>query len=90
MVADQYEPPFDQVLRYDEFSVRVAEDDIPQLKDRLVAIPPAERQRLHDNIMRVQRIFRFEDPAQPYADQAGLTPFLMFHLWYKNILHKRF
>ncbi|KAF3774453.1 putative glycosyltransferase [Nymphaea thermarum] len=39
IIADNFVLPFDDILNWSEFSVVVAEKDIPKLKDILMAIP---------------------------------------------------
>lgn len=82
LVADLYDPPWNSVLDYSSFSVRIAEQDITKLKTILLNIKTNERRRLHNNVRRVQAVFRYEDPALPFEEQSGMTPFLVFQLWW--------
>lgn len=57
IIADNFVPPFNEVLDWSAFSVVVAEKDIPKLKEILVAIPIKQYLRMLANLKMLQRHF---------------------------------
>ncbi|EPS69343.1 hypothetical protein M569_05421, partial [Genlisea aurea] len=57
IIADDFVPPLSEVLKWDAFSVRVGERDIPRLKEILVGIPLSRYLVLQGNVRRVQKHF---------------------------------
>lgn len=57
IIADNFTPPFDDVLDWSAFSVTVAEKDIPKLKEILDAIPLRQYLKMLENLKMLQRHF---------------------------------
>ncbi|KAK9716341.1 hypothetical protein RND81_06G226900 [Saponaria officinalis] len=57
IIADNFVPPFDDVLDWSAFSVMVAEKDIPKLKEILEAIPLRRYLKMLANLKMLQRHF---------------------------------
>lgn len=49
VVMDDVRQPFDDVLPYNEFALRVSQDDLDDIEEVLRAVPPAEVKRLLAN-----------------------------------------
>ncbi|KAL9246855.1 hypothetical protein vseg_020342 [Gypsophila vaccaria] len=57
IIADNFVPPFDDVLDWSAFSVMVAEKDIPKLKEILESIPLRRYLKMLANLKMLQRHF---------------------------------
>ncbi|CAO2819489.1 unnamed protein product [Amaranthus hypochondriacus] len=57
IIADNFVPPFDDVLDWSAFSVTVAEKDIPKLKEILESIPLRRYLKMLENLKMLQRHF---------------------------------
>lgn len=59
IIADDYEPPLAHVLDYSTFSLRVLQDDVPNLKAILQRVTPAQLAALRRNVRAVRPAFRY-------------------------------
>ncbi|KAL7123443.1 hypothetical protein ACP275_01G104900 [Erythranthe tilingii] len=66
IIADNFVPPLNEVLNWDEFSVVVAEKDIPNLKEILLAIPLKRYIVMQTNVKKLQRHFLWNAKPVPY------------------------
>ncbi|KAF3778051.1 putative glucuronosyltransferase [Nymphaea thermarum] len=66
IIADNFVLPFDDILNWSEFSVLVAEKDIPKLKDILMAIPLRRYIALQNNVKQVQKHFLWHSKPVKY------------------------
>ncbi|KAK9149582.1 hypothetical protein Scep_008339 [Stephania cephalantha] len=66
IISNHYVLPFSDVLRWEEFSVRVDPVDIPKLKDILIAIPEEEYVRLKKGVRTVRRHFVLNQPLKRF------------------------
>jgi hypothetical protein len=83
IMADNYEPPFSRILDYSSFSVRVPERNGGDLRAILSMISAAERSRLHSNLRKVKRLFRYTPwGTKPYGSDAA--PLIAFELWLRK------
>ncbi|KAL3818239.1 hypothetical protein ACJIZ3_004144 [Penstemon smallii] len=57
IIADNFVPPFSEVLDWSSFSVTVAENDIPKLKEILIAIPLKRYLIMQTNVKKLQKHF---------------------------------
>ena len=80
IVMDGIDLPFENVLHYPAFSVRVAEADLPQLPRILRAIPPDRVAELQANLRRVRSRFTYASMApnelRVSANASSLAPVL--------------
>ncbi|KAF5816268.1 putative xylogalacturonan beta-1,3-xylosyltransferase [Helianthus annuus] len=74
IIADNFVPPLNEVLNWSAFSVSVAEQDIPKLKEILEAIPMKRYRMMQNNVKMLQRHFYWNRTPVKYD---------MFHM----ILH---
>ncbi|KAG9158486.1 hypothetical protein Leryth_016144 [Lithospermum erythrorhizon] len=74
ILSKHYVLPFSDVLNWDEFSIKVKIDDIPKLKEILMAVPEDKYLRLKGGLRSVRQHFLLNEPSQKFD---------MFHM----ILH---
>ncbi|KAG6558308.1 hypothetical protein Mapa_000058 [Marchantia paleacea] len=77
IISDQYDLPFNSIIDWREFSVIVAEANIPHLKTILRA---ADYSRLYTNVQIVRRYFTWNARPQDY----DLFNMLMYELWLRR------
>lgn len=83
IMADNYDPPWSSVLDYSTFSVRIEEKRVNDVAKILTAIPAEERERLHSNLQRAKKVFRWSAwNTTPYGEDG--TPMLAFELWQRR------
>ncbi|XP_021767984.1 probable glycosyltransferase At5g03795 [Chenopodium quinoa] len=80
IIADNFVPPFDDVLDWSAFSVTVAEEDIPKLKEILEAIPLKRYLKMLQNLKMLQRHFFWNSRPIKYD---------LFHMILHSIWHSR-
>ena len=66
------------LLRWDSFSIRVAEDDVDRLDSILRGVSETEIRRLQDGVAAVWRMFWYDVPEQPAFGPVSLFLFLFF------------
>jgi hypothetical protein len=49
-LQDHVFQPYEDVIPYDDFSIRLASKDVPSIKQLLEAVSPAEWRRLHEGL----------------------------------------
>lgn len=64
------------LLRWDSFSIRVAEDDVDRLDSILRGVSETEIRRLQDGVAAVWRMFWYDVPEQPAFGPVSLFLFL--------------
>ncbi|KAK4438087.1 putative glycosyltransferase [Sesamum alatum] len=80
ILADYFELPFNDVLDWTKFAVVLSEDDVYDLKYILKEKAGEEYRRLHSNLLKVQRRFRWNSPPVKY-DAFHLV---LYHLWLRR------
>ena len=87
LIADSFVFPFEQLLDYSLFSVRLNEsavlEDPRVLRRTLDAIPAATRARLRANGAIARPAFRHSHPLGEYAADGALEP-LLFQMWLRR------
>ncbi|ERN00145.1 probable glycosyltransferase At5g03795 [Amborella trichopoda] len=81
IIADNFVPPFDDVLNWKAFAVFVAEKDIPNLKNILLAIPLRQYISMQNNVKRVQRHFLWH--SKPI--RFDLFHMILHSIWYNRL-----
>lgn len=66
IISKSYALPFSDVLRWESFSVSVAVEDIPRLKQVLEGVSMAELSRLREGVKAVKRHFMLNQPAKRF------------------------
>ncbi|XP_022960745.1 probable glycosyltransferase At5g20260 isoform X1 [Cucurbita moschata] len=66
IISDYYSLPFDDVLDWSKFSLRIPSKKIPEIKKILKGISPAKYLKLQQGVMKVQRHFEVHRPAKPF------------------------
>lgn len=66
LISPGYHPPFSDVLRWEEFSVRIEVEEIPRLKEILMGIGEEELERLREGLRGVRKHFLVNRPAKRY------------------------
>jgi hypothetical protein len=82
IIADHYDLPLGEFFDWNEFSVNVAERNIPRLKSILQAIPEERVRRMQERIQQVYMHFVWNSPPKPY-DTFYLS---MLQLWRRRRL----
>jgi hypothetical protein len=67
IIMDGIEMPFENVLEYSAFSMRIAEVDVPQLVSILRAVPKARIEQLQAGLARVRSRFGYASIAHNEA-----------------------
>ncbi|XP_038708489.1 probable glycosyltransferase At5g03795 [Tripterygium wilfordii] len=87
ILYEGYELPFGDILDWTKFSVIINKDNALRVKKILEAISDSKFSGLHNNILKVQRHFYVDEPAEgdnPY----DLFHMIMYELWLRH--HERF
>ncbi|RWW41754.1 hypothetical protein BHE74_00052743 [Ensete ventricosum] len=66
IISKSYVLPFSDVLRWESFSVSVAVEDIPRLKQVLEGVSMAELSRLREGVQAAKRHFMLNQPAKRF------------------------
>jgi hypothetical protein len=61
IISDDAEHPFERIVDYRTFSIRIAESDLSQLKSVLLAVPPTAVQSKLDALARVAPLFAYRE-----------------------------
>ncbi|KAL0335418.1 UNVERIFIED_CONTAM: putative glycosyltransferase [Sesamum radiatum] len=81
ILADYFELPFnDDVLDWLKFSVILSEEDVYDLKYILKEKAGEEYSRLHSNLIKVQKRFRWNSPPVKY----DAFHMVLYHLWLRR------
>ncbi|XP_010258844.1 PREDICTED: probable glycosyltransferase At5g03795 isoform X2 [Nelumbo nucifera] len=81
IIADNFVPPFNEVLDWNAFSVIVAEKDIPSLKDILLAIPMRRYLSMQKNVKMLQKHFLWN----PRPIRYDLFHMILHSLWFNRL-----
>ncbi|KAK4797228.1 hypothetical protein SAY86_029554 [Trapa natans] len=66
LISDGYVPPFSDVLNWRAFSVQVATEDIPRIKEILSGISQRQYLRMQRRVRQVQRHFVLNSPTRRF------------------------
>lgn len=77
IIADNFVPPFSEVLNWDAFSVTVSEKDIPKLKEILLSIPLRQYLIMQINVKMLQKHFHWN--ARPI--RYDLFHMILHSIW---------
>ncbi|XP_011087960.1 probable glycosyltransferase At5g20260 [Sesamum indicum] len=80
ILADYFELPFNDVLDWLKFSVVLSEEDVYDLKYILRGKAGEEYSRLHSNLIKVQKRFRWNSPPVKY----DAFHMVLYHLWLRR------
>ncbi|KAL0365227.1 UNVERIFIED_CONTAM: putative glycosyltransferase [Sesamum angustifolium] len=80
ILADYFELPFNDVLDWLKFSVILSEEDVYDLKYILKEKAGEEYSRLHSNLIKVQKRFRWNSPPVKY----DAFHMVLYHLWLRR------
>ncbi|CAA6673566.1 unnamed protein product [Spirodela intermedia] len=81
IIADNFVPPFDEVLDWSSFSVIVAEKDIPDLKNMLQRISLRQYITMQTNVKRLQKHFLWH--AKPI--KYDLFHMILHSIWFNRL-----
>lgn len=81
IIADNFVLPFSEVLNWSEFSVVVAEKDIPKLKEILLAIPLKRYLTMQINVKMVQKHFLWNPKPLKY----DLFHMVLHSVWFSRL-----
>jgi hypothetical protein len=82
IIADGFVLPFGDVLDWDAFSLRVAERDIPRLRQILEAVPLAQCEQMQRRLRDVRRHFLFRHAAPRRYD---LFHMVLHSIWLRRL-----
>ncbi|MQL80259.1 hypothetical protein Taro_012704 [Colocasia esculenta] len=83
IIADNFVPPFDEVLDWSSFSVIVAEKHIPDLKNILQKISPGQYMYLQSNVKKLQKHFLWHAKPVKY----DLFHMILHSVWFSRLNH---
>ncbi|KAF8380528.1 hypothetical protein HHK36_028015 [Tetracentron sinense] len=81
IIADNFVPPFNEVLDWSAFSVIVAEKDIPDLKEILLAIPLRRYLSMQTNVKMLQKHFLWH----PKPIRYDLFHMILHSIWFNRL-----
>ncbi|XP_077245018.1 putative glycosyltransferase At5g03795 [Tasmannia lanceolata] len=81
IIADNFVPPFDEVLDWIAFSVIVAEKDIPKLKEILSAIPLRRYISMQKSVKMLQKHFLWHSKPIKY----DLFHMILHSIWFNRL-----
>ncbi|KAF3441884.1 hypothetical protein FNV43_RR15799 [Rhamnella rubrinervis] len=85
IISDNFVPPFFEVLNWDAFSIIIAEEDIPRLKDILLSIPQERYLEMQLAVRKVQKHFLWH--ARPI--KYDLFHMTLHSIWYSRVLQTK-
>ncbi|CAA6671621.1 unnamed protein product [Spirodela intermedia] len=85
IISNNFVPPLFEVLNWEAFSVVVAEEDIPRLKEILLSIPEKKYLALQTGVKKVQRHFLWHLKPERY----DLFHMILHSLWLNRVLRRR-
>jgi hypothetical protein len=65
--------PYEDILPYEQFSIRLPNSDLPRIRELLAAVTPGEWQRLHEGLKKWWRPFVWEQEAGGTAYQYAIA-----------------
>uniref|UniRef100_A0A7N0TFL0 Exostosin GT47 domain-containing protein n=1 Tax=Kalanchoe fedtschenkoi TaxID=63787 RepID=A0A7N0TFL0_KALFE len=80
IIADNYVPPFFEVLNWESFAVFVKEKDVPDLRKILVSIPQHKYRLMQQRVKVIQKHFLWH---------KNPIPFDLFHMILHSVWHNR-
>ena len=82
IISDDIVLPFEDIVDWTKFSIRVSESDLEHLPDLLFALTPAQVRQLLDNVERARTYFTWSElPVQGMTDGAdGVVASIIFSL----------
>ncbi|OVA08570.1 Exostosin-like [Macleaya cordata] len=80
-IADNYVPPFFEVLDWEAFAVFVPEEDIPKLKDILLSIPEKKYLEMHQRVKKVQQHFLWHSKPVKY----DIFHMILHSVWFNRL-----
>ncbi|CAO2841894.1 unnamed protein product [Amaranthus hypochondriacus] len=81
IIADNYVPPFFEVLDWEAFAVFVQEKDIPNLRSILLSIPEYRYLEMYQNLKMVKRHFIWHNTPKKY----DLFHMILHSLWSSRV-----
>ncbi|KAK8939555.1 putative glycosyltransferase [Platanthera guangdongensis] len=81
IIADNFVLPFEELLNWSEFSVVIAEKDIPRLKDVLNGISLRRYVRMQANVKRLQKHFLWH----PRPVKYDLFHMILHSIWFNRL-----
>ncbi|XP_010440808.1 PREDICTED: probable glycosyltransferase At3g07620 [Camelina sativa] len=81
IIADNYVPPFFEVLNWEEFAVFVEEKDIPNLRNILLSIPEERYIGMQARVKAVQQHFLWHKKAV----KLDLFHMILHSIWYSRV-----
>ncbi|XP_049370648.1 probable glycosyltransferase At5g03795 [Solanum verrucosum] len=81
LISDGYVPPFSDVLNWNAFSVKVAVEDIPNIKKILMSISQTQYLRMQRRVKQVQRHFVMNGPPKRF----DLFHMIVHSIWLRRL-----
>ncbi|KAL0320037.1 UNVERIFIED_CONTAM: putative glycosyltransferase [Sesamum radiatum] len=81
LISKGYVPPLSDVLKWEEFSVTMPVEDIPNVKKILMGIPKEKYMRMHERLREVQRHFVMNGPPKKF----DLFHMIVHSIWLRRL-----
>ncbi|XP_054806244.1 probable glycosyltransferase At5g11130 [Prosopis cineraria] len=81
IIADDYEPPFSDILDWSKFSLHIPSEKISELKVVLQSVEEGEYLRMHRRVLQVQRHFEVNRPSKAY----DVFHMILHSVWLRRI-----
>ncbi|XP_039030300.1 probable glycosyltransferase At5g03795 isoform X2 [Hibiscus syriacus] len=85
IIADNFVPPFFEVLNWESFAVFVLEKDILNLKKILLSIPEERYLQMHSRVKKIQKHFLWHTKPEKY----DVFHMILHSVWYNRVFQMK-
>ncbi|XP_027368786.1 probable glycosyltransferase At3g42180 [Abrus precatorius] len=84
IICDNYSLPFSDVLNWNQFSIEISTEKIPEIKAILQTVSKNKYLRLHMNVLRVRRHFMINRPSKSF----DMMHMILHSIWLRRLNFK--